>query len=150
MLSPDFRDMLSALSAEGAEYLLVGGYALAAHGLPRATKDLDLWVRPTGENPARVYRALAAFGAPLDQITIEDLGASETVFQVGVPPQRIDLLTAISGVEFPEAWADRQTLRLGDVNVAVLSVGHLIINKRASGRPQDLLDVRALEALRPR
>jgi hypothetical protein len=122
LLSPDFRDMLSALSAEGAEYLLVGGYALAAHGLPRATKDLDLWVRPTGE----------------------------TVFQVGVPPQRIDLLTAISGVEFKEAWADRETLRLGDVNVAVLSVHHLIANKRASARPQDLLDVRALEALRPR
>ena len=139
--------MLSALSAEGAEFLLVGGYALAAHGLPRATKDIDLWVRPTAANSARVYRALAAFGAPLDQVGEADFAVPDTVFQVGVAPHRIDLMTSISGVGFDEAWAERSGLRLANLEVAVLSVHHLIMNKRASGRPQDVVDVQALERL---
>lgn len=137
--------MLSALSAEGADYLLIGGYALAAHGLPRATKDLDLWVRPSAENAERVLRALASFGAPLDQLSTADLTNPDLVFQVGVPPQRIDLLTSVSGLEFDAAWRDRITVHLAGLDVPVISIGSLIVNKRASARPQDLVDAADLE-----
>lgn len=149
VLSSDFRDMLSALSAAGAEFLVVGGYALAAHGLPRATKDLDLWIGCSGDNPAKVYRALGAFGAPLDQLSVKDLESPNTVFQIGVPPLRIDLLTSISGVPFQTAWANREVLSLQGLDVPVLSRQDLIANKRASGRPQDLLDADRLAQLTP-
>ena len=99
-MNRDFVEMLSALSDAGAEYLLVGAHALAAHGRPRATGDLDLWVRATPQNARRVWSALLEFGAPLDGITVEDLSTPDVVFQIGLPPSRIDLLTSISGVEF--------------------------------------------------
>jgi hypothetical protein len=98
-VNPDFSDMLSTLNAEGVEYLVVGGYALGAHGLPRATKDIDIWVRPTAENAERAFRALARFGAPLHGLTMADLASKGTVFQIGVPPLRIDILTMIDGIE---------------------------------------------------
>ena len=104
MLNPDFAEMLRALSAEGVEYLLVGAYAMAAHGVPRATGDIDIWVRPSPENANRVLRALARFGAPLSDLTATDLQRDGTVFQLGVPPRRIDLLTSIDGVTFEDAW----------------------------------------------
>src|SRR5687768_14396921 len=103
MLNPDFRDMLFALSAEKVEFLVVGAYALAAHGHPRATGDLDLWARPSAENAHKLLRALAAFGAPLESIREADLTTPGNVLQVGVEPRRIDLLTAIDGVEFDDA-----------------------------------------------
>ncbi len=143
-MNPDFRDMLAALSAEGAEYLLVGAHALAVHGHPRATRDLDLWVGTTGENPVRVWRALERFGAPVDQITIADLGRSDLVFQIGVAPQRIDILTSIDGVDFPAAFDARLEADLDGVRIPVISRSHLIQNKRASGRTQDLADLEAL------
>lgn len=144
-MNPDFRDMLSALSAEGAEFLIIGAYALAAHGMPRATKDLDIWVGRLGDNPQRVYRALARFGAPLEQLTPTDLTRDDTIFQIGVPPNRIDVLTSIGGVEFREAWAGRSDLAMEGLTVPVLSRKHLIRNKRAVGRPQDLVDADWLE-----
>jgi hypothetical protein len=107
LLNQDFREMLSGLSAQQAEFLLVGAYALAGHGLPRATGDIDIWIRPTPDNAARVWRALAAFGAPLESLTIEDLTTPGVFFQMGVPPRRIDILTAIDRVEFDEAWSTR-------------------------------------------
>ncbi len=149
MLNPDFSDMLSALNVEEAEYLLVGGYALAAHGWPRATKDIDLWVRPSAENALRVLRALARFGAPLEGLEKQDLSRPGTVFQIGVPPRRIDILTKVDGVEFEEAWASRTVVDLAGLPVPVIGRAELIRNKRASGRPQDLLDVARLEAPPP-
>jgi hypothetical protein len=130
----------------GAEYLVVGAHALAAHGRPRATGDLDIWVRPTAGNARRVHAALAAFGAPLDELTVEDLTQPDLIYQIGVVPARIDILTGISGVEFAEAWAGRMTIRIGELEVPVIGREALIRNKRAAGRPRDLADVAELEA----
>lgn len=144
-MNPDFQDMLSALSEEGAEYLLVGAYALAVHGLPRATGDMDLWVRPSAGNARRVLAALARFGAPLGGLTERDLVTPGTVFQVGVAPRRIDILTAIDAVEFEEAWTARRIARVGTLDVPVIERQHLLRNKKATGRPQDLADAARLE-----
>jgi len=144
-VNPDFRDLFAALNAAGAEYLLVGGYALAVHAAPRFTKDLDVWVNPTPENAARVHEALRRFGAPLGELRVEDLSSPGVVFQLGVPPNRIDVLTAIDGVSFPEAWPERLETTYGGQRVSVISRRHLVMNKRATGRPQDLLDAETLE-----
>src|SRR5581483_3041517 len=103
----DFSDMLCALCAARVEFLIVGAYALAAHGLPRATGDLGIWVRPDPENAERVLTALRAFGAPLFDLRVDDLLRDDTVFQLGVPPARIDLMTGITGVTFDAAWRGR-------------------------------------------
>jgi hypothetical protein len=145
-MNPDFKDLLSAFSAHGVEYLVVGAHALAAHGHVRATKDLDVWIRPSADNASRVLRALSAFGAPLQDLSIEDLSHPGLIFQIGVPPVRIDILTTIDGVEFAPAWLERIQARFGDLSVPVLSRGDLIRNKRATGRLQDLADVERLEA----
>lgn len=137
--------MLSAFSGEGADYLVVGAYALAVHGVPRATGDLDIWVRPTTDNAQRVRSALARFGAPLTDLTERDLITPGTVFQIGVAPNRIDVLTSIDAVTFDEAWAARTTTRIEDLDVPVLARHHLIQNKKATGRPQDLADVARLD-----
>ena len=146
-MNPDFHDMLSALSEQGAEYLLVGAYALAVHGLPRATGDMDLWVRPSQDNAPRVLAALARFGAPVGGLSERDLVTPGTVFQIGVAPRRIDLLTTIDGVEFEEAWAARRITRVGTLDVPVIDRRHLLRNKKATGRPQDLADAVRLEEL---
>ena len=140
-MNPDYSDMLSALSAEGTEFLLVGAFALAAHGLPRATGDIDIWVRPSVENATRVVRALHTFGAPVGDLAPSDLSVLDVVFQVGVAPRRIDILTAIDGVTFDEAWPEREALSIEGLVVPVLSRRHLAQNKRASGRPKDLVDL---------
>jgi hypothetical protein len=145
LLNPDFHDMLSALCGEGAEFLLVGAYALAAHGLPRATGDLDIWIRPSAGNAARVWRALERFGAPLGGLTPVDLNTPDLVFQIGVAPRRIDILTSIDAVQFDEAWPDRQVLEVEGLTIGVIGRSHLIQNKKAVGRPQDLADVAWLE-----
>jgi hypothetical protein len=142
----DFRDLLSAFNAAGVEYLVVGAHALAAHGHVRATKDLDVWVRPVQENAQRVMQALKAFGAPLHALGASDLTQPDVVFQIGVAPLRIDVLTSIDGVQFDEAWSARFAARFADVPTSVLSREHLLKNKRATARPQDLADVARLEA----
>lgn len=144
-MNRDFIELLAALNAQGAEYLVVGAHALAVHGHVRATKDLDIWVRPGKENAPRVMRALADFGAPLADLSEEDLTLPGLVFQIGIPPLRIDLITAIDGVDFESAWLDRLVVRLAETPVAVLSKHHLIANKKAAGRLQDLADVERLE-----
>ena len=144
-MNQDFREMLSELSAQQAEFLLVGAYALAGHGLPRATGDIDIWIRPTRENASRVWRALAAFGAPLETLSIEDLTTPGVFFQIGVPPRRIDILTAIDGVEFEEAWETRFDCVIDGTPLSVLGKEALIRNKRAAGRPKDLADLAWLE-----
>lgn len=148
-MSPDFSEMSSALNADRAEDLVVGGYALAAHGWPRVTKDIDIWVRPTTENAEWVLRALIRFGAPLHRLLAADLAKRGTVFQIGVPPQRIDILTAIDGVEFDDAWPHRTSAEWGTIRVAVIGRFELIRNKRASGRRQDLADLARLETPPP-
>jgi hypothetical protein len=145
-VNPDFRDLFAALNAADARYLLVGGYAVAFHGQPRFTKDLDVWTEPDITNAGRVHDALRSFGAPLQDLTPADLARPGTVFQIGVPPNRIDIVTGIDGVAFPDAWTGRATTTYGDQPVPVIGRFHLIQNKRASGRPQDLLDLAILEA----
>ena len=144
-MNADFSDMLSALNAEGVEYLLVSGHALAAHGFPRATRDIDLWLHPTAANAARALRALARFGAPCGDLTSGDLARKGTIFQIGVAPNRIDLLTMIDGVEFEDAWSGRTETRIGSLRVPVIGRDALVRNKRASGRPQDVADAARLE-----
>jgi hypothetical protein len=145
VVNQDFRDLLAEFNAKRVEYLVVGGHALAAHGLVRATKDLDLWVRPDPANAVRVIAALVSFGAPLQDLTESDLASDGTIFQIGVPPIRIDVITSIDGVAFEDAWPARIEARFADQTVPVLSRADLIRNKRTAGRPQDLLDVDWLE-----
>ena len=140
-MNRDFAEMLSALSEAGAEFLVVGAYALAAHGIPRATGDLDIWVRPTKDNAGRVMGALIAFGAHLGDLTLDDLTKPDTVFQIGVEPGRVDILSSISGVQFDDAWGRRLVLEIEGVTVPVLGRADFITNKRASGRPKDLIDL---------
>jgi len=146
MMDKDFRDILFALNAQGAKYLIVGGYAVSSYTEPRATKDLDLWIKTDTENSYAVYRALAAYGAPLADVTPEDFNnKAQTGFQIGVAPVRIDILHHIDGVSFDEAWQNRtETLMDGDIPVYVISREDLIKNKLESGRPRDLLDIDAI------
>lgn len=139
-VNPDFSDLFSALNEVDARYLMVGGYAVSFHAEPRFTKDLDVWVEPTPANAAAVRAALSAFGAPMSGVSQEDLATPGMVVQVGVPPNRIDIVTSIDGVGFPEAWAERVAAVYGDVPIHVIGRSDLIRNKRACGRPQDLVD----------
>lgn len=145
----DFRDLFFEFNAHGVEYLIVGAHALAAHGVVRATKDLDVWVRPSDDNAAAVYQALAAFGAPLHDVEPHDLATPGLIFQIGVEPVRIDIITTIDGVTFAEAWDERIESHYGDQAVHLLSRAHLIRNKNASGRLQDLADIERLQAIEP-
>jgi hypothetical protein len=149
LLNPDFRDMLSALCAEDVEFLLVGAYAMAAHGYPRATGDMDIWIRCSDENARRIWQALQHFGAALADLTLDDLKTPDTVFQIGVAPRRIDILTSIDGVEFDAAWSQRQIIEVEGQTFSVISRVHLLQNKKASGRPKDLADVAWLESEAP-
>jgi hypothetical protein len=149
-MNRDFAEMLAALFAAGAEFLIVGAYALAAHGYPRATGDLDIWVRPGKENAERVWNALTAFGAPLHELTREDLQTPGIVFQIGVVPCRIDLLTTISGVSFEDAWQRRVLIEVAGTKVPFLGLTDLICNKRATGRTKDLADAEEIEKSRRR
>lgn len=146
-MNRDFVEMLSAFSELGVEYLVVGAHALAAHGVPRATGDLDLWVRPSPENAVAAWKALERFGAPLTDLTPTDLEKDDLVFQIGIPPRRIDILTSITGVEFGDAWDQRTSIEYEDLEIPVLGRGHLIRNKRAVGRTRDLADLEELEAV---
>lgn len=143
--NPDFKDLFSALSAEGAEFLVVGAHAVMFYTEPRYTKDLDIWVNPTAENAVRVCRALARFGAPMADLSADDLAVPGTIFQIGIAPNRIDIITSIDGVTFPHAWPRRRESTYGDIPIFLLGLGDLLINKRAVGRPQDQLDLAKLE-----
>lgn len=119
-MNPDFRDVLHELSAAEARFLIVGAFAVSYHAEPRATADLDIFVEPSPENAAKVYRALAAFGAPLTDLEETDLATPGIVFQMGVAPRRIDILTEITGVDFAEAWAERKQVDYGGVTAPVI------------------------------
>jgi len=141
------RDMLDALTEAGVDFLVVGAFALAAHGVPRATGDIDLWVRPDPTNARRLITALQRFGAPIaaHHISAQDFEVPGLVYQLGLPPHRIDLLTSIDGLTFTEAWSRRGVGSLLGRDVPILSRDDLIANKRAAGRPKDLLDIAPLE-----
>lgn len=145
-MADDFRDFLGALVDAGVRFLVVGAHAMAAHGVPRATGDMDVLVEPAAENAARVWRALGTFGAPLHSLTVSesDFAKPDVVVQLGLPPYRIDVLTSISGVTFDEAWSDRLDGEMQGVPVAFLGRESFIRNKRATGRRKDLLDIELL------
>lgn len=151
-MTDDWRDLLAALLKTEARFLVVGAHALAVHGVPRGTQDLDVWIDPQRDNVDRVWSALAAFGAPLESLdlTPDDLRRPGTVIQFGLPPNRIDLLTAISGViDFDAAWSDRVEHEVQGLVVPFLGRGALVANKRAAGRRKDLSDLEALGELPP-
>jgi hypothetical protein len=144
---PDFEQLLSSLNAEGAAYLIVGGYAVGEHAQPRATKDLDIFIGPDPGNAVVVWRALARFGAPIGQITPKDLAESGSIFRIGVPPIAVDILRDIDGVNFDEAFSRRVVITVNQqsgLQAPFISVSDLTLNKLAAGRPQDLADVEAL------
>ncbi len=147
-MTPDFLDLLRALLAADARFMIVGAYAVGVHGRPRATKDLDVWVEASDTNAPKVMAALHEFGAPLMGLTEADLRQPGTGLQIGVEPGRIDVLTAISGVHFADAWPSTVQADFGEgVQCPVIGLSALLQNKRASARPQDLADVAALERL---
>ena len=145
MLNSDYRDMLQGLLDQEVKFLLVGAYAMGAHGYPRATGDIDIWVECSAENSRRIYQCLVAFGAPLHEIDETTFVKPGVVFQIGVAPRRIDVITAISGVEFDQAYAQRQIVDIEGLSVPVLSRDDLVRNKRATGRDKDRLDADRLE-----
>lgn len=138
MLNQDFKDLLSTFNDHNVDFLVVGAHALAAHGHVRATKDLDVWVRPNGENAKRVV-------PPTHDVEESDFAVPGITFQIGLEPVRIDVITEVDGLDFEAAWKNRVAAKYGGVEAFVLSRRDLIANKLASGRPQDLADVAALE-----
>jgi hypothetical protein len=145
-VNKDFQELLAALHEAGVRFIVVGAHAMAVHGVPRATGDLDVWIAPDAANAERAWSAVVAFGAPLRTmgVTRDDFGRPDQVVQIGVPPRRIDILTSISGVAFDEAWPDRVTHEVAGLAIPFLGRELLVRNKRASGRAKDLADLEAL------
>ncbi len=147
MLNEDYKDILQSLAEEDVKFLLVGAYAMAAYGYIRATMDIDIWVMPSADNAKAVLRALRKFGAPLHGLTINDIQKDDTIFQIGVAPRRIDIMTGASGLQFNEAFAQSLETDVEGLRIHIPSLEDLILNKKAAGRTKDLADVEALEAL---
>ncbi len=146
-MTDDWFDFLEALAHAGVRYLVVGAHALAVHGVPRGTQDLDIWIDPSPENADRVWHALRIFGAPAEALglTRDDLTTPDTVMQFGVPPSRVDLLTSLTGIStFDEAWNGREEHLIRELRIPFLGRDALVANKRATGRLKDLADLEAL------
>ena len=148
LLNKDYRDMIECLQHEGVEFMLVGGYAVALHGWPRMTFDIDFWIMANPQNAAAVIRALRAFGAPLMDLKEEDFHRPGMVFQIGTEPQRIDILSAISGLAYEEAVSRAVRMEVDGLSLKVIALDDLIANKRASGRPKDIVDAMTLEKMK--
>ena len=146
-MNSDFKELLDDLCRSRVRFLVVGGYAVIHHTEPRFTKDLDLWIEPSPENAGRLREALLRFGAWLEHMKVEDFCEEGVMFQIGIPPVRVDFLTSVSGLEFPGCWDRREVVRLGGAEVPMLGLADLIIAKECAGRRQDELD---LEKLRQR
>ena len=144
-LAPDFNEFIGSLTAHGVEFVVVDAYALAFHGAPRFTGDLDILVRPARDNAARLIAALDAFGFPVTDLSPEAISDRRRMLHMGVPPVQIHVMSAISGVEWEEAWSDRVEGSLGSNSVQFLGRETFLRNKRAAGRPKDLADIDALE-----
>lgn len=143
-MNPHFVEMLKCLRDEQVEHLLIGAHAMAAHGHIRSTLDIDLWVRPTPVNAARMWKALQQFRAPLSKMREADFSEPEVLYQIGVPPNRIDIMTSVTGLEFETAWESRIMARFGDVLVPVLGLADIRKAKLAAGRLKDLADLEEL------
>ena len=141
----DFKDLLKSLVDCQVKFLIVGGYAVMHYGEPRFTKDLDIWIEASGENAGRVFKALLKFGAPLAGLTEKDFCEEGYFYKLGVPPVRVDILMSIPGVSFNAAWEGREKAEFNNVDVYFISKKDLITSKRASGRPQDIIDANLLE-----
>jgi hypothetical protein len=136
----DFSDLLRVFNDNDVKYLVIGGYAVVQYAEPRFTKDLDLWVSTDAANAAAVFKALREFGAPLENLTERDFAEEGYFYQIGYPPVRVDIMMGIPGVQFAEAWQRRRRVEFDDLPVYFIAKEDLIVSKRASGRPQDLLD----------
>lgn len=145
MLSQDFIDILSAFSNEKVEFIVVGGYAIAFHGYVRGTGDIDLWIRISEDNAERVWKALIKFGAPLFELSMEDLKTPGMVYQMGLPPNRIDVINKVEGLEFDSAWSKREFVELHGLTIPIVAKQELLVNKRAMNRPKDQADILWLE-----
>jgi hypothetical protein len=146
-LQSDLREFIALLNSHAVEYLVVGGHAVAFHGHPRFTGDIDFFIRPTAENAKRVLDAIRDFGFGSLELTLEDFTTPERIVQLGRPPNRIDILTSISGVEFEDAWTGRVPAKLDEEPVSFLGFDALIRNKEASGRDKDRADAAKLLAI---
>jgi hypothetical protein len=145
-MNSDFKDLLSLFNASRVRYLVVGGYALMKYTEPRYTKDLDVWIEANPKNARLVFRCLRTFGAPLQGMIEPDFAKEGFCYQMGRPPARIDILMSIDGVKFTDAWSKRVITDFDGVPASVISRNDLIANKRAVGRPQDLIDADSLAA----
>jgi hypothetical protein len=148
MLNEDYKEMLQLLLEEQVDFILVGAYALAAHGYPRATGDMDIWVKADEINSISIYKALERFGAPVDQITVNEFATEGIVFQIGVTPRRIDIITHLDGISFDEADEDKIIVKVEGLKLPILSFDKLIKNKLSTGRERDELDVKLLKKLK--
>ncbi len=144
-VNSDFSDLLKLFNDKKVKYLIIGGYAVVQYAEPRYTKDLDIWISTDTTNASSVYEALKEFGAPLAELTEKDFAEEGYFYQMGVPPVRVDILMGIPGVEFEKAWGKRAKIEFDGLLLSFISKEDLIIAKRASGRPQDLIDADALE-----
>jgi hypothetical protein len=144
-LNSDFKDLLKLLNDYEVRYLIVGGYAVMYHSEPRFTKDIDIWIDPTPENAIKVWNALADFGAPLEQVNLADFYDKELIYQIGVAPNRIDIIMDVPGTDFQQAWQNCVKDKYGDEQVFIIGLDDLINAKKKSGREQDLIDVKYLE-----
>jgi predicted nucleotidyltransferase len=150
ILPEDLKQLLRAFNEHGVEYLVVGGYAVGIYAEPRATKDLDLFIRSEVKNSEAVFRALAAYGAPISGLTPADFRDDpNSVFQIGQPPARVDILQHIDGITFEEAWGQRAKTSLDEIDTYVISAVHLVRNKLQSGRLRDLADAEAIREANP-
>ncbi len=140
-VNSDFSELLNLLNANNVKYLIIGGYALIQYAEPRFTKDLDIWIQADPDNAIAVYKALKVFGAPLTGLTEADFAEEGYFYQMGRPPLRVDILMGIPGLEFHQAWENRVEVDFDGLEVKFISKDDLIVSKRASGRPQDLIDV---------
>lgn len=145
MLNQDFKEFVKSLNANQVRYLIVGGYALGFHGHPRYTKDLDVWIEMAPENAANVVAALEAFGFGSLGLKAADFLVPDQIIQLGYPPNRIDLLTTLPGVDFPQCYASRVQIEVESISVSFIDLDNLKKNKKASGRHQDLADLESLE-----
>jgi len=144
MLNEDYKEMLQLLLEEQVDFMIVGAYALGTHGYPRATGDIDIWVKPNNINSKKIYKALAQFGAPLGQIQTDEFSTEGIIFQIGVIPRRIDIITKIDGVTYEEADEDKIIVAIEGLKIPVISLEKLIRNKMATGREKDELDIKTL------
>lgn len=145
LLNSDFKELLRLLESYQVKYLVIGGYAVMKYAEPRYTKDLDLWIQANDENGLATFKALATFGAPLLGLTANDFASEGYFYQMGIPPVRIDILMSVKGVNFENAYEKREIVLLEDIAIPFISKSDLILSKIAAGRPQDLLDVEALQ-----